>query len=86
MRTWEKSWCARAPIDAADPTLRKRLADIGERMPPREQQTSEGLAAYHKTKTEIENWWPIAAGIKADWARLAYSSSLVRIPHAYSVR
>jgi len=31
-----------------------------------EQQTPEGLAAFHKA--EIEKWWPIikAAGIKAE--------------------
>ena len=31
---------------------------------PREQQTPEGLAAFHKA--EIEKWWPIikAANIK----------------------
>jgi tripartite-type tricarboxylate transporter receptor subunit TctC len=50
----------------ADPAVRKRLADIGQEIPPREQQTPEGLSAYHKA--EIEKWWPIikAAGIKAD--------------------
>ena len=33
---------------------------------PREQQTPEALAAFHKA--EIEKWWPIikAAGIKAN--------------------
>jgi tripartite-type tricarboxylate transporter receptor subunit TctC len=50
----------------ADPAVRTRLADIGQEIPPREQQTPEGLSAYHKA--EIEKWWPIikAAGIKAD--------------------
>jgi tripartite-type tricarboxylate transporter receptor subunit TctC len=50
----------------ADPTVRQRLADIGQQIYPREQQTPEALGAYHKA--EIEKWWPIvkAAGIKAD--------------------
>src|SRR5215467_247320 len=50
----------------ADTTVRQRLADIGQQIYPREQQTSEALGAYHKA--EIEKWWPIvkAAGIKAD--------------------
>jgi tripartite-type tricarboxylate transporter receptor subunit TctC len=57
----------KAIVDSlADPALRKRLADLGQEIPPREQQTPEGLGAYHKA--EIEKWWPVikAAGIKAD--------------------
>jgi len=50
----------------ADATVRERLADIGQEIYPREQQTPEALRAYHKA--EIEKWWPIvkAAGIKAE--------------------
>ena len=50
----------------ADPTVRKRLADIGQEIYPREQQTPEALRAYQRA--EIEKWWPIvkAAGIKAE--------------------
>ncbi len=50
----------------ADPTVRKRLADLGQEIPPREQQTPEALGAYQKT--DIERWWPImkAANIKAN--------------------
>jgi tripartite-type tricarboxylate transporter receptor subunit TctC len=50
----------------ADDTVRKRLADIGQEIYPREQQTPEALRAYQKA--EIEKWWPIvkAAGIKAE--------------------
>jgi tripartite-type tricarboxylate transporter receptor subunit TctC len=50
----------------ADPAVRARLAELGQDIPSREQQTPEGLAAHHKA--EIEKWWPIikAANIKAD--------------------
>jgi tripartite-type tricarboxylate transporter receptor subunit TctC len=50
----------------ADATVRQRLADIGQEIYPREQQTPEALGAYHKA--EIEKWWPIvkAAGIKVE--------------------
>jgi len=49
----------------ADPAVRKRYADLGLDVALREQQTPEGLAAFHKT--EIEKWWPVikAAGIGA---------------------
>jgi tripartite-type tricarboxylate transporter receptor subunit TctC len=56
-----------AAVDAlADPTVRARLAQVGQDIVPREQQTPEALAAHHKA--EIEKWWPVirAAGIKAD--------------------
>ena len=50
----------------ADPTVSSRLADLGQEIFPRAQQTPEALAAYHKA--EIEKWWPMIkkAGIKAD--------------------
>ena len=50
----------------ADPTTRKRLTDLGQDIPPRDQQTPEALNAYHKA--EIEKWWPIikAANIKVE--------------------
>jgi tripartite-type tricarboxylate transporter receptor subunit TctC len=50
----------------ADPAVRKRLADLGQEIPPREQQSPAALGAHHKA--EIEKWWPVikAAGIKAD--------------------
>jgi tripartite-type tricarboxylate transporter receptor subunit TctC len=50
----------------ADPAVRRRLEDLGQEIPTREQQTPEALAAYHKA--EIEKWWPIikAANIKGE--------------------
>jgi tripartite-type tricarboxylate transporter receptor subunit TctC len=50
----------------ADPTVRQKLADESMEVLPREKQTPEALAAFHKA--EIEKWWPIikAAGIKGD--------------------
>jgi len=50
----------------ADPAVQKRLADLGQEIPPREAQTPEGLHKHHVA--EIEKWWPIikAAGIKAE--------------------
>lgn len=50
----------------ADPTVRRRLADLGQEIFPRDQQTPEALAAFQGS--EIEKWWPIvkAANIKAE--------------------
>jgi tripartite-type tricarboxylate transporter receptor subunit TctC len=50
----------------ADPTVRRRLAELGQQIVPREQQTPEALGAFQKA--EIEKWWPIikAAGIKIE--------------------
>jgi tripartite-type tricarboxylate transporter receptor subunit TctC len=56
-----------ATVEAlADPTVKKRFADVGQGIWPRDKQTSEALAAHHKA--EIDKWWPIikAAGIKAE--------------------
>lgn len=50
----------------ADPGVRQRLADLGQEIPARDQQTPEALAAHHKA--EIDKWWPLikAAGIKLE--------------------
>ncbi|HEY4921221.1 MAG TPA: tripartite tricarboxylate transporter substrate-binding protein [Xanthobacteraceae bacterium] len=48
----------------ADPKVRERLAELGQDIPPPEQQTPEALYAHHKA--ELEKWLPIikAANIK----------------------
>jgi tripartite-type tricarboxylate transporter receptor subunit TctC len=50
----------------ADPTVQKRLVELGQDIPPPAQQSPEALAAYHKA--EIDKWWPIikAANIKGE--------------------
>lgn len=50
----------------ADADVRRKLADQGFDIPPREQQSPAALAAYQKS--EIDKWWPIlkAANVKAD--------------------
>ena len=50
----------------ADPKIRARFTELGLDVAGPEQQTPEGLAAFHKA--EIAKWWPIikAAGIAAE--------------------
>ncbi|TMJ34581.1 MAG: tripartite tricarboxylate transporter substrate binding protein BugD [Alphaproteobacteria bacterium] len=50
----------------ADSTVRARLTELGHVIASHEEQTPDGLAAFHKA--EIDKWWPIikAANIKPD--------------------
>jgi tripartite-type tricarboxylate transporter receptor subunit TctC len=55
-----------AVMDAlADPAVVRRLADLGQEIVPRDQQTPEALGTYQAE--EINRWWPVvkAADIKA---------------------
>jgi tripartite-type tricarboxylate transporter receptor subunit TctC len=56
-----------AVVDAlTDPIVRKRLSDLGQDIPPRDQQSPEALGAHQRA--EIDKWWPIigAANVKAE--------------------
>jgi len=57
---------AAARAAMADPALRQRLSNLGQQIPPPEQQSAAALAVH--TKAEIEKWHPIIkeAGIKAE--------------------
>jgi len=50
----------------ADPAVRPRMVELGQQIPPRDQQTPEALAALQKA--DIDKWWPIikAANIKVE--------------------
>jgi len=50
----------------ADPAVRQRLSDLGQEIPPPEQQTAAALAAH--LASELEKWTPIIkdAGIKVE--------------------
>jgi tripartite-type tricarboxylate transporter receptor subunit TctC len=50
----------------ADPAVRKRLADAGLEIPPRDQQSPQALGAHQRA--EVAKWWPIikAANITAN--------------------
>jgi len=48
----------------SDPAVQKRVSDLGQSIPPRDQLTPQALAAHHKA--EVDKWWPVikAANIK----------------------
>jgi tripartite-type tricarboxylate transporter receptor subunit TctC len=50
----------------ADQSVLKRLENIGQQVPPPEQQTSQALAGYQND--EIAKWWPVikAADIRGE--------------------
>jgi len=77
--SWQALWAPKATpkividklnaavVDALnDPALRQRLVDLGQEIPPREQQTPEALGI--RQTAELETWRPIikAADIKAE--------------------
>jgi tripartite-type tricarboxylate transporter receptor subunit TctC len=75
--TWSSLWAPKdtpheavmklnvAVTDAlADPEVRKRLTEIGQEIPPREQQTPEALSALQIA--EIAKWWPIIKAAHID--------------------
>jgi tripartite-type tricarboxylate transporter receptor subunit TctC len=45
----------------ADTAVGKRLADLGQEVPPPDQQTPAALAALQKA--EVQKWWPIIKGM-----------------------
>lgn len=49
-----------------DAAAKKRFAELGHEIPPREQLTPEALRAHHRA--EVDKWWPImrAANLKAE--------------------
>jgi tripartite-type tricarboxylate transporter receptor subunit TctC len=50
----------------ADPSVQKRLHDLGQEIPLPNQQTPQALGALHRSETE--KWWPIvkAANIRGE--------------------
>lgn len=44
----------------ADPAVIKRLGELGQDLPARDQVSPQALAAYHKS--EIDKWWPLIKG------------------------
>ena len=50
----------------SDPAIQKRIADLGQVIPPKEGLTPTSLGAWHKA--EIDKWWPF---IKAQNIRVS---------------
>jgi len=59
-------WHAAAVEALADAAVRTRLAELGQDVFPRDQQTSQALAALQPA--DSEKWWPIikATNIKGE--------------------
>jgi len=57
--------CAAAMAAMADPAVQARFHDLGQDIPPPDEQTPAAFAAFQRA--EIEKWWPLikAANIKA---------------------
>ena len=56
-----------AAVEAlADATVRARLAEIGQEVPPPDQQTPKALGEFQRA--EAEKWWPIikAANVRGE--------------------
>ena len=53
----------------ADPIARQRLAELGQDIPPPDQQTPEFLAAFQQA--EIDKWWPIIKAASVAFIKLA---------------
>jgi tripartite-type tricarboxylate transporter receptor subunit TctC len=79
LSTWSGLWAPKgtpeviigrlneAAMDAlADASVRERLNQLGQDIPPPDQQSPQALGALQRA--EIEKWWPIikAAGIKGE--------------------
>jgi tripartite-type tricarboxylate transporter receptor subunit TctC len=79
LSTWSGLWAPKATPKAiirmlnaaarealADASVQTRLRELGQDIPPAEQQTPEALGAFQRA--EAEKWWPIikAAGIKGE--------------------
>ena len=79
LSTWSALWApkgtpksiiatlaAAARAALADADVRARLTQLGQEIPPAEQQTPQALGAYQRA--EIAKWWPMirAAGIKGE--------------------
>jgi tripartite-type tricarboxylate transporter receptor subunit TctC len=79
LSTWSGIWAPKGtpkPIIAklsaaamaalADASVRERLGQLGQDIPPPDQQTPQALGTLQRA--EIEKWWPIikAAGIKGE--------------------
>ena len=76
---WQAMWVPRGTPDAvvealnkavrdalADPKVRQRFSDLGQEIPPAEQQTARWLSDFQKA--EIDKWVPLmkAAKVKTD--------------------